>query len=252
MIDIPGWTTLADNLRKTGLDIFATANLPITAKGFADEKVLALALLARTLSNLMGTLALLREKRIVEARTIARCCYENLFWVVGLIEEGEAFARRMLHDETSHRRQRGQFLFETGVTLDAEIEERLRAWLRNANERLAGAKPLNPKQVAALGRDVGRTYIFYSQLSADAAHPSLTALNRYVVPHTPDEVGGIDVEPIVTDKEIEETLELLCQAVMGVLVGVNQMLGGTKGGEALNGLADAYVALSNKSASEAA
>ncbi len=82
--------------------------------------------------------------------------------------------------------------------------------------------------------------------------PSLTALNRYVIPHTADEVGGIDVEPIVTDEEIEETLELLCQAVMGVCVGVNQLLGGTRGGEALNGLADDYVALSNKSASKAA
>jgi hypothetical protein len=109
---------------------------------------------------------------------------------------------------------------------------------------------LYPKQVAALS-DIWRSYVFYSQLSSDAAHPSVTALNRYVVPHTADEVGGIDVEPMVKDEEIEETLELLCQAVMCVCVGVNQMLGGTQGGSALNGLADEYVALSNKSASKA-
>jgi hypothetical protein len=84
MIDIPAWTALAARLHKIGLDIFATANVSITDKGFADEKVLALALLARTLSHLKGTLLLLREKRIVEARTITRCCYENLYWVVGL------------------------------------------------------------------------------------------------------------------------------------------------------------------------
>jgi len=252
MIDIPGWTALAESLRRTGLDIFRTANVPISDKVFADEKVLALALLARTLSNLKGTLSLLREKRIVEARTITRCCYENLYWVVGLIEEGEAFARRMMHDETSHRRQRGQLIFEAGVALDAEVEDRLRTWLRNANTRLADAKTLNPKRVASLGRDVSKTYIFYCQLSADSAHPSVTALNRYVIPHMVDEVGGIDVEPIVIDKEIEETLELLCQAVLGVCVGVNQMLGGTQGGESLNGLADTYVAISNKSAEKAA
>jgi hypothetical protein len=70
--------------------------------------------------------------------------------------------------------------------------------------------------------------------------------------HTINEVGGIDVEPIVTDEEIEDTLELLCQAVMCVCVGVSQMLGGTRGGGALNGLADGYVALSNKSASKIA
>ncbi len=248
MIDIPAWTALAEKLRKTGLDIFATANVPITAKGYADERVLALTLLARTLSNLKGTLLLLREKRIIEARTITRCCYENAYWVIGLAEEGEAFVRKMQHDEMSHRKQLGQFVFENGVTLEAE--DRLRAWLRNTNKRFADAKMLYPKQVAALS-DIWRSYVFYSQLSSDAAHPSVTALNRYVVPHTADEVGGINVEPIVKGEEIEETLELLCQAVMCVCVGVNQMLGGTQGGSALNGLADEYVALSNKSASKA-
>jgi hypothetical protein len=65
-----------------------------------------------------------------------------------------------------------------------------------------------------------------------------------VIPHTKTEVGGIDVEPIVRDPELAETLEYLCMAVMGVCVGVNQILEGTKGGNALNGLADQYMALS--------
>jgi hypothetical protein len=247
VIDIPGWTTLAEKLDKTSLDIFATANVQITAKGYTDEKVLALTLLARTRSNLKGTLLLLREKRIVEARTIARCCYENMYWVVGLIEEGEAFVRRMEHDEMSRRKRQGQFLFETGIPLETEVEDRLREWLRNANKRFANATMLNPKQVAAL-HDIGRSYVFYGQLSSDAAHPSVTALNRYVVQRAPDDdEGGIDVEPIIKEEEIEETLELLCQAVMGVCIGVNQILGGTPGGKALNGLADEYTALSNKS-----
>src|SRR5690349_8748045 len=111
MIDIAGWTALAEELDKTSLDIFATANVRITAKGYADEKMLALTLLARTRSNLKGTLVLLREKRIVEARTIARCCYENMYWVVGLAEEAEAFVRQMKHDEMSRRKRQGQFLF---------------------------------------------------------------------------------------------------------------------------------------------
>lgn len=252
MVDIPGWTALAEKLDKTSLDIFATANVSITTKGCADEKVLALTLLARTRSNLKGTLVLLREKRIVEARTIARCCYENMYWVVGLVNEGEAFVRQMTHDEMSRRKQQGQFLFETSAPLAADVEERLRGWLRDTNKQFAKATMLNPKQVVALS-DIGRSYIFYGQLSSDAAHPSVTALNRYVIARSPDDdEGGIDVEPIVKDEEIEETLELLCQAVMGVCVGVNQIIGGTPGGNVLNGLADEYIALSNKSRSKAA
>jgi hypothetical protein len=96
--------------------------------------------------------------------------------------------------------------------------------------------------------DIGRSYVFYSQLSSASAHPSVTALGRYVIPHTAEEVGGIDVDPVVSEQEIEQTLELLCQAAIGICIGVNQMLGGTGGGKALNNLADEYVALSNKSA----
>jgi len=250
MIDIPTWDALANKLRTCGLDIFATATVSITHKGFADEKVLALALLARTLSNLKGTLSLLRDRQIVEARTITRCCFENAYWVVGLAEEGEAFVRRMRDDEMSRRRHRGQFMFDTDVELPPDVEERLRNYLRGVNKSFANAKTLNPQQVAALS-DIGRSYVFYGQLSADAAHPSMTSLNRYIVPHSADEVGGIDVNPAVKDAEIENTLELLCLAVMSVLVAVNQMLGGTPGGGILNTLADEYMKLSNASAARA-
>jgi len=244
MTSIPAWTALSDKLGAAALDIFNTANVPVTATGFADEKVLALTLLARTWSNCRSAMLLLRERHIVEARTITRCCYENLYWIVGLAEEGEAFVRKMRDDEMSHRKQLRQFMFDNGITLEADVEDRLRTWLRTT-------KMLYPKQVAALS-DIGRSYIFYSQLSSDAAHPSVTALNRYVVPHTADEIGGIDVNPIVKDKEIEETLELLCQAVIGVCIGVNQILGGTEGRAKLNSLADEYVALSSRSAARAA
>lgn len=49
---------------------------------------------------------------------------------------------------------------------------------------------------------------------------------------------------MVKDTEIELTLYYLCSAVMGVCVGVNQMLGGTPGGRVLNQLADEFSSLS--------
>jgi hypothetical protein len=139
----------------------------------------------------------------------------------------------MLHDEMNHCKAHGQFIFQNEIELDAAIEGRLREWLKDANNRSAGTKTLNPKDVASARADFAKTYTFYSQLSSDAAHPSVDALNRYVVPHTENEVDGIDVEPVVKDAEIAETLEYLCMAFIGVCVGVNQMLGGTPGGNAL-------------------
>jgi hypothetical protein len=42
---IADWITLAAEVRTAGIGICATANVPVTAKGFADEKVLTLMLL---------------------------------------------------------------------------------------------------------------------------------------------------------------------------------------------------------------
>jgi hypothetical protein len=61
-------------------------------------------LLARTVSNIKGAVLLLDAHRIVEARTITRCCLENLYWTVGLAEEGESFARKMRDDDFAKAR----------------------------------------------------------------------------------------------------------------------------------------------------
>ena len=247
---VEAWAALAERLGTAGMEIFRTAEVAITAKGFSDERVMALTLLARSVSNLKGVLMLLGARRIVEARTITRCCLENFYWTVALSEQGEKFVRQMLHDEMNHRKARGQFIFQSELELDAANEGRLREWLKDTNKRFAGAKSLNPKNVASVRADFAKTYTFYSQLSSDAAHPSVDALSRYVVRHTEDEVGGVDVEPVVKEGEIAETLEYLCMAFMGVCVGVNQMLSGTPGGNALPALADEYTALSNRTKAE--
>ena len=86
----------------------------------------------------------------------------------------------------------------------------------------------NAEAVAAIG--VGNTIDNFGTIRADRAavffSDTFSGTNTII-----NEVGGIDVEPIVTDEEIEDTLELLCQAVMCVCVGVDQMLGGTGGGQ---------------------
>jgi hypothetical protein len=107
------WTALADKLHQTGRIILEKATSDPTT-----EKALALALLARTLSNLRSTISLLRDQQIVEARTITRCCFENAFWAVCLQEEGEAFVRKMEQHEISQTRRRGQSIFDN-IALDA-------------------------------------------------------------------------------------------------------------------------------------
>jgi len=107
------------------------ADVTITDKGFGDPKFLALAMLIRTVSNLKGGMILLDARRIVEARTLARSCLENLYWTVGLYEEGDKFVRQMRDDELKYRKAAGQAIFASGATLDDDADERLRKFMRD-------------------------------------------------------------------------------------------------------------------------
>jgi hypothetical protein len=216
------------------------ANVTITEKGFADPKFIALALLIRTVSNLKGAMILLDARRIVEARTITRSCLENLYWTIGLYEEGDKFVRQMRDDEINYRKSTGQAIFASGASLDDEAETRLRKYLRDAAKIDIGKKTLSPKAIAALRPDFRKTYLFYAHLSTDSAHPSITALNRYVV-SDPDNVG-FDAEPLVRGTEIAETYEYLSMACIGTCVAVNEMI---VAGVDLTPEADKHSALSN-------
>lgn len=223
------------------------ADVTITDKGFADPKFIALALLIRTVSNLKGAMILLQKWRIVEARTLARSCLENLYWTVGLYEEGDKFVRQMRDDEIKYRKAAGQAIFASGAKLDDDADERLRKFMRDVAKMDVRKDTLNAKTVSAIRKDFERTYMFYAQLSLDSAHPSVTALNRYVVK---DQNGdGFDVEPLVRANETEETYEYLSMACIGVCVAVNEMIVARVD---LTPVADKHSALSNASAKDAA
>jgi hypothetical protein len=180
----------------------------------------------------------------MEARVVTRCCIENALWVARLVKEGDSFVRDMLGDDARHRIGRAQRLLK-GSELGDETSEKLRSRLKEIAKQYQNPKQLTPSGVAD-SAVAGQVYILYQKLSADAAHPSLDALSRYVLPPTESEPEGIDVEPAVDDAEITETLEYLSVAVLGVCFGVNDLLGGTPGASALNGLAARHVELSNR------
>jgi hypothetical protein len=107
------------------------------------------------------------------------------------------------------------------------------------------SKTLTPKSVAAKGPVEG-AYIFHSQLSADAAHPTTDALSRYLtkIEENGVEVRGIDVNPVPNEQELADTLYLVCNAVIGVYIGANQILGGTEANADIIALANEYESLS--------
>jgi hypothetical protein len=58
------------------------------------------------------------------------------------------------------------------------------------------------------------------------------------------------MDPVVSDRELAETFQYLCMGAVEVSVAVNQIIGGTPGAVALNGIAERCEALSDRTRAE--
>lgn len=112
------WVRFSARLLNLCEQILHTSDIPPDQKGFADPRILALALLCRTHGNFRGVILTAKEGLIVEERTLARPCYENMFLVAGLVEKGDAFVAAMYDHEARSVRSRAEFLLDDLDTLN--------------------------------------------------------------------------------------------------------------------------------------
>ena len=217
------WLEFAKRLGPVGMNIFGVTRVKVTEQGSADIRIIGLMLLARTLSNLKAAIVLTEGGFIVEAKVIARCCFENSYWVGALIKEGDKFRMSMVQHEIKHKRMRAQIIFSTTAKtgeLNSEISDKLRQWMRDHKEHEIHLRSTRRRCASARKR----SYMFYQHLSWDA-HPSIETINRYYESPDADGAPGINVSPVVRDAEVIEMLNLMCLAVIGVFLGVDELLG---------------------------
>jgi Family of unknown function (DUF5677) len=239
------WMRLADTLGQLGVDVLSEFSITTTSKGFADPRILAKMLMARTLSNFKGVIFLLGNDLVLEARILARCCYENSFWIAALVQDGDKFAAKMRRDDVRSRRSRSeQILTKYHSELPDDIKKTLHGQIRRMNRERSPPKSLNPQNVARNG-PLDRRYEVYSQLSADAGDPSLTSLARYMTRSVENGqiVLGADLFPTPKKEEILLTWDWACDAVLLACAGVNEILGGTPAGDRLEAVLKQYNAL---------
>ncbi len=174
--DLTAWNSLAHKLVSLGYEVAGAAAPEVlrTDDDRGDIRLMGVSLVARSLSNMRGTLAMVSEKQVVEARVLARCILENLFWIAGFASDPNRFRQAMIDGDRNRRGSQGQTLFETGEMPD-EAEKKLRQWLRD-NKEWRTSKSATPKQIAR-DAQLGDAYVFYNLLSSDA-HPTVPALDR--------------------------------------------------------------------------
>ena len=185
-------------------------------------------LLFRTMSNFKVVTKLIREDMVVEARTITRCCCENVFFIAALKEQGKKFVDAMVIDERNNRKKRGQVLVERTSGSDSALTEQLRACLRQLESEEQKPQWLNPQSVANRG-SLRKAYMLYAELSADSAHPSLEALDRHInrlEDGTIVNERGFCIDPRLRPAEAAQTMECACLMVLSTYVWVNDILGG--------------------------
>jgi hypothetical protein len=236
----------ATKLERAGERVFKSACIgnaePILG---GDPKIIAVLLLIRTLSNFRGTVILLRADRIVEARTVARCCFENLFTIAALSKDGQRFVSEMCKDRRASQKARAEFLLQrTRDMAERDWEPKLRASIASLGKGQTKQKWLDPKRVATRGLLLN-SYCYYAELSADAAHPTLDALWRYqgLAQENGETIWTVDINPLVNPTERRMTLMLVCEALLGVCVEVMEFLNLRSVNDELVALMQEYQAL---------
>jgi hypothetical protein len=242
---LAAWLDFAEKLPPIAISILGEAQVPQTKSGTFHPKAVAAALLIRTVSNFRGAVALARVRRVVEARVLTRCCFENTFYLAELNAKGHAFVREMYDAERKSFKTLSELYLYDGSTIDAAVKDQLRAQLRDINRGEPQARFLNITELARGGL-LAKSEAFYRLLSQDAAHPTFTSLNRYVrrFLECGEWVPGLDPEPVVNDSELSQTMNWACMGMIGACIGFNESVGGTPAGQELLAIADQWQALS--------
>jgi hypothetical protein len=165
---------------------------------------------------------MVRSNHAVESRTLARSCLENFFLISDLHQRGEDSVKDMRSHDAHGKISLGKIVLTHPGVADGPLSsvfERLKE-----RERLKQPKRLTVRDTAK-GGDIERMYADYALLSHDAAHPSLTALDRHfrlVRGHM-----TLTVMPPFKPEERLATLDMACEALLAAWSGVGSMLGGT-------------------------
>lgn len=238
-----GWLAHAQRLMDVSLQIVGQCDHLDVDKGIKDPRIVALMLLSRSLGHHRAIPRLLDIGSITEARTLTRCIFENLFMLGGLAERGDEFVKQMAEDAAKSRQSRGSWVLSWMEERDTPSphEDGLRKTLESIRTQYPKARTINFAEVTK-GSSIEASYLWYKQLSSDAAHPSLEALSRHVTNQADGSIL-VTVEAKLSEKDVLDTFEWSCQALIGVMVASNQIAGPVKAGEQLFNIADEFMRL---------
>lgn len=188
----------------------------------AIAKLWAIALLCRSTNNFAAMQLLLGDALIVEARTMVRCMYENLFRVGYLVSKEHDAVKIWLSEHDASNKAAGNDLLKWTEDHAVEEIEEFVQFMDHLNKKEIVKSGI---QMQAIAAGLKEHYITYRMLSADSAHPTARVLSRHA---RQEDDGSLTISgaSLWTDEDEElETRSLGCLAFLLILFGVNQLLG---------------------------
>jgi hypothetical protein len=182
----------------------------------SNETFLAALLFMRGASSFQSAFVLAERGLTQDVRTLVRSCFESVFWL-GALRKDATFAETLVQDDFQRRAKIARPLLKLPPDsgLEQEHIDKLDSFLKKLKESGIEEKQIS---VADAARRAGLSEIydtFYRGLSNDAAHPSITALNRYAESDQQNNVIGLRCGPDVDD--VGDTMSYLCTALIYLL-----------------------------------
>ncbi len=198
----------------------------VTGEGLGDVEPLMFLLLVRAFSNFQCSILLAEAGALVESRTLSRSCLETVFCLGALARGGDGFINRMSAALLADRKSTANWILQKPDIreLFGEVD---RASLKDFVDDMSGRlNQLRKLGVEEMSREGGLEplYTWYRQLSGDAAHPTLDALERYLVN---GEAGEREIQwgPDCDGEELKWTVLLSCNWLFAGLHAAEEKLG---------------------------
>jgi hypothetical protein len=204
------WFSIVEKLNRLAMMVL------LRERPMVNEEVYIGTLYARAVSMFQGVVRLAERGMGAEARTLVRACAETAI-ALGCVRRDKGFFDRLDEDYDKHRLALANDLLrlvpEDDPNLSVEQRTELQQFVDGLSAQYSPAKsrPINWADAAVAAGLTDLYVIIYRTTSADGAHVSLKALERYLQVDGRNNIKGFRFSP---EFEIADTLSAAIAALM--------------------------------------
>ena len=198
----PNWLEWLADFALTAERFTAEEPIPVLTEEEHELLAVKMALYARALTLFEGARLLIENDRQLDFRIHARGIIEATMYMIAL-DGDPAFISKMKDDDYKSRQKRAALHLNANTFKGtAEVKQMLADFVALG---LQGAKGL-PVETLVNGSEFERLYRTFRDISGDAAHVSMTSLNRHYIENPNNKLAVLQLHPALDDFEIFDTI----------------------------------------------